>query len=160
MKKVTVKGTEYNLKGNPIAVGQKLSFKAKDKANKDFNLSDVKGKKVISAFPALNTRVCDAQTLQITSWSREYKNVQFVSITNDPVEVIRDWCAAHGIDNIMILSDREYKEYANLTNLYVEGWDKLARGFMILDEEDTIQAMSFKDEESADPDYDLVKNFL
>lgn len=156
----TVKGVEYKLKGTPIEVGKILSFQAKDKNGNDFSLKSIEGKKVISVFPALNTRVCDAQTLQITQWSREYRNISFISITNDPVDVIVNWCAAHGIDNINIVSDREYNEFANATNLYIEGWDKLARGFMILDEDNRIIAQSFKVEQSEDPDYDLVKSVL
>lgn len=65
MNKVTVKGVEHKLNGTSIATNEVLTFKAKDQNNNDFFLGDISGGKVISVFPALNTRVCDAQTLKI-----------------------------------------------------------------------------------------------
>lgn len=153
-------GISFKLSGESIKNSERLSFKAKDKEGKDFNLEDVKGKKVISLFPALNTKVCDAQTLKIVQWSREHKDISFISVTNDPVEVIKDWCAAHNIDNVFIVSDKEYKEFARATNLYVKKINKLARGFIILDENNIIIDQSFKADLSEEPGFEMVEKYL
>lgn len=160
MNKITVKGLPFKLTGEVILVGQKLEFTAVDMEGQDFDTSDIKGIKVISIFPALNTKVCDLQTARIGGWANSHKEVEFISVTMDDTDVIKEWCIAHEFSNITILSDKKYKHFAELTNLYIPKLHKLARGFIILDNENKIIDLSFRHELSEEPDYALVEKYL
>jgi len=62
MNKVTIKKVPFKLNGDIIGKGEVLDFKALDRNNKEVSFSDIKGKVIMSTFPDINTRVCDAQT--------------------------------------------------------------------------------------------------
>ncbi|CAM9126325.1 redoxin domain-containing protein [Mycoplasma marinum] len=160
MNKIKIKGIPFKLKGNPITKGEVLKFKAKGTNKKDFELESVKGTKVISIFPDINTSVCDRQTQEIARLANENKNITFISISMDTPETQSKWCAAHNIDNILIVSDEEYKEFADKTNIYITKIKKHARGFILLDENNIIQDMVLNEEIAKDPDFDLLNTWL
>ena len=119
----------------------------------------MKNLKVISVFPDINTRVCDAQTQAIAKMANEHKAVNFISVTTDPVDVINEWCAAKELKNVDIWSD-SFGEFGDKTNTLIPKIKKLARGFIILNKENVIVDMSFKKELSDDPDYELLNKYL
>ncbi|MCP4336879.1 MAG: redoxin domain-containing protein [Mycoplasma sp.] len=160
MEKIKIKKIPFKLNGTIIEKNTKLEFKAKDKDDKDFFITDIKGKKVISLFPDINTRICDAQTKQIAQMANKYKDITFISISTDSVEIQKKWCAANGLENIIIISDKEYKDFAIKTNTLINKIKKLVRGFILLDENNIIQGISINKEVSSDPDYDVLNTWL
>lgn len=159
MNKVTIKGEVHNLKGELITKGKELIFKAKDVTNMVVDSSNFVGYKIISAFPDINTRICDLQTLQISEWAGKWTNVLFISITMDDIDVINKWCAAKGVDNIEIWSDKEFRDFGNKTNSIIPSIDKLARGFIVM-KENTIMDIYYKDEVSEMPDFDSIEKII
>lgn len=159
MNKVLIKGQEFNLSGEIIKVGDVLDFKAVNRENEDVQLSDVKGTKVISVFPDINTRVCDMQTVRIAQIAQKAAHIHFISISLDSVEVINSWCAANGL-NVDIWSDAKYKDFAKNTNTLIPSINKLARGFIILDKENKIVAIDFVEELTHMPDFDLIEKHI
>ena len=153
MKKVTVFKVRFSLSGETITVGQKLEFKGIDGTGVEFDSTSLKGRKVISIFPDINTSICDMQTIKIAKLAKENQDIEFVSITMDGPEVIKDWCAGKGIDNSRIVSDSKYKEFATKTNVYITKIDKLGRGFILLDENNMITNVLLNDEIAANPDF-------
>ncbi|RTZ68818.1 MAG: hypothetical protein DSZ21_01060 [Tenericutes bacterium] len=63
MNKVKIKGIPFKLNGEIIKKDSNLSFKVVDRNNKDFVFNSQKGITIISVFPAINTKICDKQTL-------------------------------------------------------------------------------------------------
>lgn len=158
MNKVTIKKVPFKLNGDIIGKGEVLDFKALDRNNKEVSFSDIKGKVIMSTFPDINTRVCDAQTQWIARQAFQNKGVRFLSITTDPVEVVNEWCAANDLDNVDIWSDINL-EFANQTNTLITRVKKLARGFILV-EDGEIKDIVFKKEISDDPDYDKVMEWI
>ena len=160
MNKVTIKKIPFKLSGETIEKNNKLVFKAEGKDHEDFYIEDIKGMKVISLFPDINTRVCDFQTQEIAKLASQHKDITFISISTDSVEVQKEWCAAKGLENIMIVSDAKYKEFQTKTNAYITKIKKLSRGFILLDEDNIIKEVFFNKEISKDPDYSLLNEWI
>lgn len=160
MKQVKIKGEIFNLSGESIALESQLSFKAKDINNEDFNLSNIDGPKIISIFPDINTRICDLQTIEVSKMAYENPSINFLSITIDDVNVIKEWCSAKGISNLQIVSDKEYGEFAKATNLLIVEKNKLARGFILLDSDNVIKDIVLNEEISALPDFNRVNAWI
>lgn len=159
MNKLLIKGQEYKLAGDIINKGMILDFKAVNRENQDVRLADIKGIKVISVFPDINTRVCDMQTLKIAQLSQQAKHINFISISMDAVEVINTWCVAKG-QNVDIWSDLKYKEFASKTNALIPALNKLARGFIVLNEQNEIIDIDFVKELSEMPNFELLNKYL
>ncbi|TCG11977.1 redoxin domain-containing protein [Mycoplasma todarodis] len=159
MEKAKIHHIPFKLSGPAIEKNTKLTFKAEDK-NGIWNIEDIKGKKVISLFPAINTKICDMQTQQIAKLAQEHKNVTFISISTDSVKKQEEWCAAKGLENVLIVSDDKYKEFQTKTNAYIPRINKLTRGFILLDKENIIQEISLNIELSKEPNYTLLDKWI
>lgn len=159
MNKLLIKGQEFKLAGDIINKGMILDFKAVDRENKDVSIAEVKGIKVISVFPDINTRVCDMQTLKIAQLSQQAKHINFISISLDSVDVINTWCVAKG-QNVDIWSDLKYKDFANKTNTLIPAINKLARGFIVLDDANKIIDIDFVNELSEMPNFELLNKYI
>ncbi len=159
MNKVTLHNEPLELSGMTIEKNTKLSFKAEDK-NGIWNIEDIKGRKVISLFPDIKTGICDLQTQQIAKLAQEHKDITFISISTDSVEIQNEWCAAKGLENILIVSDDKYKEFQTKTNAFIPKINKLIRGFILLDEENMIQEISLNQEIVEDPDYSSLDKWI
>lgn len=138
--------------------GLKIEFVAKDINNKDVNLNDFIGKKIISLIPKLNTGICDIQTGTMKEWAGKYDNISFITISRDAVEIAKEWCGAHGNINAHVLSDLEYGEFGNKYELVKNGM--LARGFIILDDDNLIIASKINKIISIKPNYKMIEDFL
>ena len=158
MNKVTIKRLPFKLNGEIIEKGSNINFTALDASGNRVSLNDIKGKVIISAFPDINTSVCDAQTQKIISLAKKHKDITFLSITTDSTEVINKWCAANEIDNITIVTD-DKREFANVTNTLITKIDKLARGFIVVEDNKVIE-ISYKKEIATDPDYSLLDKYI
>lgn len=159
MKQVTIKGEIHSLKGELISKGSELKFRAKDASDTVVNSFDYNGYKIISVFPDINTRICDLQTMEISKLAAKWDKVMFISMTTDAIDVINMWCAAKGVHNIEIWSDKELGEFGAKTNALIPSIGKLARGFIIMKGNQIID-LHFKEELSEMPDFDLVEKFL
>lgn len=159
MNKITIHEKEFDLLGSVIKKGAVLDFTATNKDNELVSLTHYKGTKVISVFPDINTSVCDKQTQLILKLSAEHKDVQFISITSDPVEVIAKWCASNGLANVDILSDTE-GSFGKATNLLITEINKLARGFIVLNNENKIIKISINGEVAEMPDFTTIDEYL
>ncbi len=85
MKKVKIYHIPFKLKGPIIKRGAKLSFKAEDQSGL-WDIQDIKGKKVISLFPSINTKICDNQTQTIARIAQQHKDITFISISTDSIK--------------------------------------------------------------------------
>ena len=144
---------EFSLSGETITTENKLEFKGIDGTGAEFNSTSLKGRKVISIFPDINTSICDEQTVKIAQLAKENKDIEFISITMDGPDVIKEWCAGKGIDNSRIVSDSKYKDFATKTNIHITEIDKLGRGFILLDENNIITDILLNDEVAENPDF-------
>ena len=160
MNKITLKRIPFKLKGDVVETGNTLSFSAINRKGKEVSIDKVKGIKVISVFPDINTKVCDAQTRKIGQLTSKYKTIKFISITTDGVDVINDWCLANNVENVDIWSDLKLGEFGDATNMHIKKLKKLARGFIILDDSNKIFNISVKKELNSAPDYSPLEELF
>ena len=160
MRKTKIKLISFKFLGKVIENGVILDFKAKKIDNTDFKLSNIKGNKIISVFPDINTSICDKQTQKISQLSIKFPKVKFISVSMDSIEKQNDWCAAHNIENILIVSDKEYKDFGKKTNLYIPKIKKLGRALMILNDDNEIIDLSINEEVAAEPNWELIEKYL
>ena len=157
MKSFTNRGNLVHLEGNLIQIGDKLDFNATKTDFSDFRLSDIKGKKVISVFPSINTGVCDAQTKKIVDLSKENKDVTFISISLDLPTAQSAWCTANGIDNIIIVSDYKNREFGKKTGLIIKEIKLLYRTIIALDENNIVTSIIFDEELANMPNFSKIE---
>ena len=160
MNKVKIKKIPFKLLGEAIEKNKSLVFKAVDQENKEVSIDQVKGLKVLSFFPDINTGVCDMQTLKIGSLAKEHPNINFVSITMDSPEEIKKWCMKNDLANLVLWSDAKYKEFQTKTNLYIPRIKKLSRGLIVLDENNIIVDKFFNIEIAEQPDWTVLDKYL
>lgn len=159
MNKVKIKFISFKLKGELIKENSTLTFSAINKNGELVSSSDYKGVKIISVYPDINTKVCDLQTQEISKLAFKYPTIQFISISTDDVDKIKEWCAAKGISNIDIWSDLTSGEFGNKTNAYIPKIKKLARGFLIMND-DFVEKVSFKEDMTEMPDFEMLESYL
>lgn len=69
-------------------------------------ISDFKGKKVLmNIFPSVNTGVCAASVRQFNQEAAELENTVVLCISKDLPFAQDQFCAAEGIENVVMLSD-------------------------------------------------------
>ena len=112
---VTLQGGKVSLVGNAVNVGDaapEVSLITSD-------LKEVKvgGKtaktQVLVVVPSIDTPVCDAEAREFNKQAASLKDVQITIISMDLPFAGKRYCAAHGIDNIIVASDFQTKAFGN-----------------------------------------------
>ncbi|UAM98980.1 thiol peroxidase [Polaribacter litorisediminis] len=107
MANITLKGNSINTLGNLPEVGTKapdFSLTAVDLSHK--SLSDFAGKNVIlNIFPSVDTGTCAMSVREFNKNASELKNTVVLCISKDLPFAQARFCAAEGLDNVVMLSD-------------------------------------------------------
>lgn len=158
MSTVIFKDKEYKLYGKEVKIGDKISFKA---ADLDFNEVEINSFKkkitVLSIFPSINTSVCDLQTREISQLASQYPNIEFISISVDLPSALKQWCLAHGVDNVSVYSDYLHHDFGKKYGFLIEGLNLLTRGAMILDKKGEVVYEKKTKKVSDDIDFEELK---
>ncbi len=151
-----MKGNGVTLLGEEIKVGAKApDFEATTKELKPFGLKDIAGKvKLISIVPSIDTGVCDLQTMTFNEEAAKLKDAIFVTISMDLPFALNRYCAAKGIENIITVSDHKLASFGLNYGFLMEELRLLARGIVIIDQEDKVTYVEYVKEVSTHPDYD------
>jgi len=107
MANITLKGNAINTLGNLPKVGTKapdFTLTAVDLSNK--KLSDYSGKNIIlNIFPSVDTGTCAMSVRAFNKNASELKNTVVLCISKDLPFAQARFCAAEGLDNVVMLSD-------------------------------------------------------
>lgn len=101
---ITKRGEAFSLVKEPLKVGnQAVNFELKDLKDKVFHLSQLLDKPlIISVVPDINTSVCSIQTRKFNEMMAKFEGANFVTISNNTKEQQESWCAAEGLDLVML----------------------------------------------------------
>ena len=160
MKWIWHKGLPHKLSGKVIRKGEKLVFKATKRDGTTFDISKVKGYKIISAFPDINTPVCNIQTQKMAELAKMYPSITFISISLDTIPSLNKWCSNRGVTNSIILSDNELGEFTLATKMLIKRKGVTARGFFILNDKNEIIDMYVNKFLNGQPKYKLIKKYV
>ena len=153
---VTMGGNPVTLVGTEVKVGDKApDFTALKADLSPYSLSDVKDKvKIISVVPSLDTGVRELQTIRFNDEAAELEDVAILTISMDLPFAQKRFCSANDIDKVVTLSDHRDLDFGTKYGFEIEELRLLARGIVVLDEDNIVRYVQYVPEATDHPDYD------
>jgi thiol peroxidase len=152
--KVNFGGNPVELEGRVLHLGDKLeNFSGVKNDLSTFNLSDLKGRKLILAVPSLDTPVCDFEVRRFNEEATKISDVSVVVVSMDLPFAQARWCGAAGVENVLTVSDFRERDFSQKSGTYLSGIGLLARAVFLLDEENRVTYLEYVDEVTAHPNY-------
>lgn len=153
---ILLKGTPVTLQGEPPKVGDKLpGATLLDLEDKAISLSDLTKKPlIISVVPDIDTSVCALQTKRFNQEAGAIPNINFVTVSNNTKEEQSNWCAAEGVDMLM-LHDAD-KSFTEAFGLLIPDLGRLARAIFVVDTQGNIVYEEVVSEVTNEPNYNLA----
>ena len=145
--------------GELPAVGEKApDFTLVDADLKEFSLSDLPGRKVLSIFPSIGTGVCQASVRTFNKLAAGLEDTTVINISVDLPFAVTAFCGAEGIDGVQVGSAFRSsfgEDYGvRLTDSKFEGL--LARAVVVVDADGTVTHTELVPQIGQEPDYDAA----
>ncbi|MCZ2466495.1 MAG: thiol peroxidase [Limosilactobacillus vaginalis] len=152
---ITINGKPRQLVGNPPEGGDEFPhFKVFDKNHDKIKTRQLLGKvTLLSVVPNIDTPVCSIQTKKFNSTMDQFPDVNFLTISTNTIEEQQKWCAAEGVQNMQLVSDRE-ESFGYESKLLIPDEGVLARSVWILDKDGKVAYRQIVKELTDEPDYD------
>ena len=152
---ITINGKPRQLVGNPSEVGDEFPhFKVFDNNHDKIKTRQLLGKvTLLSVVPNIDTPVCSIQTKKFNSTMDQFPDVNFLTISTNTIEEQQKWCAAEGVQNMQLVSDRE-ESFGYESKLLIPDEGVLARSVWILDKDGKVAYRQIVKELTDEPDYD------
>ena len=154
------KKEKRKLLGQKVELGDVIRFKSIDTEFNEIDFTNLNKMTIFSIFPSINTRVCDFQTIQISKMAKEYPNLDFVAISLDLPTALKEWCGAHEIKNIKVMSDYKTREFGMKTGFLIDQIFLLNRGIIVLDENNKIIYISKNTDVHSQINFEKLEYFL
>ncbi|MGL5590877.1 MAG: peroxiredoxin [Metamycoplasmataceae bacterium] len=158
--KTKFKDKEWNLIGEKIELGKKLTFKAIDTDFNEIDFGNVKKTTILSIFPSINTSVCDFQTKSMNEIAKKYHQFDFVAISLDLPTALKVWCGSHNVNNIKAVSDYKDREFGKKSGFLIDELFLLNRGIIILDKNNKVIYLERKTDVHDQIDFEKLETFL
>jgi len=155
MLNITFGGAPLTVNGNQLQVGDKApEFSVVTKDLTPWNLSDSNNIKIISVIPSLDTGVCQLQTKRFNKEIEQMNGVDIITISMDLPFAQGRWCAAEGIEKLIIVSDYQNRDFASKYSLLIEELKLLSRAVFVLDKDNIIKYVEYLKEITDEPNYE------
>ncbi|MED0656114.1 thiol peroxidase [Anoxybacillus ayderensis] len=158
MAKVTFKGNPVTLVGNEVKVGDAApNFTVLANDLSPVTLDDTKGfVRLISVVPSIDTGVCDAQTRRFNEEAGNIEGVKVLTISVDLPFAQKRWCAAHGLENVVTLSDHRDVSFGQAYGVLIQELRLLARAVFVVDRNDRVTYVEYVSEATNHPNYEAA----
>ena len=155
---VTLKGNPFTLIGPELKSGQRApDFELVGADLKPVTLQDTAGKvRVFSVVPSLDTPVCDTMTRRFNTEAAGLPDVRIYTVSMDLPFAQSRWCAAAGVDNLVMLSDHRSGSFGERYGTLVKELRLESRAIFVVDEEGVIQHVEYVGEIADQPDYETA----
>lgn len=159
---ITFQKAPMTLIGPEVKVGDKAEcFTATKKDLSEFSLCELKGKTVlISVVPSIDTPVCEEQTKTFNKEASNLKDTVILTISCDLPFAQSNFCAAKGIDNLIMLSDYKAHDFGTKYGFLIKELMLLTRGIVVIDKEGIVQYVEYVPEATNLPDFDKALEAL
>jgi len=160
---VTLRGEPVTLVGEPVEVGQAApDFVAVAMDMSEKRLSDYTGRPVVlSVVPSVDTKVCSLQTQRFNEAVAALSDDAVVlTISMDLPMAQQRFCAAEGVDNVVMLSDYRYWDFAKSYGLRIKESGLLARAVYVISPQGKVVYKQLVPELTTEPDYDAALNAI
>ncbi|QNK55577.1 thiol peroxidase [Paenibacillus sp. PAMC21692] len=155
----TLKGNPITLIGPELAVGdQAPDFSLNKSLTEVVSLQDYAGKvKLISVVPSIDTGVCDAQTRRFNEEAAALgDNVVVLTVSVDTPFAQSRWCAAAGIDKVVMLSDYKNNSFGEAYGVLIKELALDMRSIFVLDESNNVKYVEYLPEMTEHPNYEAA----
>ncbi|MDO5725345.1 MAG: thiol peroxidase [Tissierellia bacterium] len=150
-------GNPISLIGEEIKVGDKaIDFTAQKVDLSEFKLSDTSGKiRLISVVPSIDTGVCQIQTRTFNEEATKLsEDVILLTISVDLPFAQERFCAAEGLDRVVMLSDHIDTDFGIKYGFLIDGLRLLNRGIVVIDRDDIVKYVEYVEENTDEADYE------
>lgn len=155
---VTLRGKPVTLYGEKVEVGdQAPGFMAVATDMSQKQLSDFAGKTIVlSVVPSVDTKVCAIQTRTFNEKAAALsKDVVILTVSKDLPMAQKRFCAAEGIEQVVMLSD--YRgDFGATWGLEIKESGLLARSLYVIDPSGEVVHAEIVPELTTEPDYDAA----
>ena len=150
---ITKRGEAFSLVKEPLKVGdQAADFELKDLKDKVFRLFQLLDKPlIISVVPDINTSVCSVQTRKFNEMMANFEEANFVTVSNNTKEQQASWCAAEGL-NLVMLHDPE-NTFGQAYGVLIPELNVYARSVFVINSDGKIIYEEIVPEMTHEPDY-------
>lgn len=156
---VTLGGNPVNVDGDFLKAGSKApAFNLVGADLADVSLEQFAGKrKILNIFPSVDTGVCAASARRFNSEAGKIDNAVVLCISADLPFAQKRFCAAEGLDNVVMLSTMRGRDFLKQYGVEMVGGPLAgvaARAVVVLDENDQVIYSQLVPEIKEEPDYD------
>lgn len=151
------KGDPITLVGLELKVGdQAPDFSIHKNLLETASLKDYAGKvKLISVVPSIDTGVCDAQTRRFNEEAAGLgDNVVVLTVSADLPFAQSRWCAAAGVDRVVLLSDYKGNSFGQAYGVQIKEFSLDMRAIFVVDSQDKITYIEVLEEMTEHPNYE------
>ena len=165
MANITLGGNAVKTSGNLPKIGTQLAdFKLVDVDLTTKTLSDFKGSNlVLNIFPSVNTGICSASVRAFNKSAGELKNTKVLCISRDLPFAQKAFCAAEGLENVIMLSDFKNGDFGKAYGLTIEDGPLAnlhSRAIVIVNEEGIVTYTEQVPEIVDEPNYEAALKAL
>lgn len=159
---VTLKGNPLTLVGPELKQGDHApDFVVVGTDLKPVRLADTQGKvRVFSVVPSLDTPVCDTQTRRFNREVANLEGVRVYTISMDLPFAQSRWCAAAGVDKIVMLSDHRDADFGRNYGTLIKELRLNSRAIFVLDAEGILQHVEYVPEVGEHPNYEAAQEVI
>jgi thiol peroxidase len=161
MGAVTLKGQPYAVLGPVLKPGDKVAEVVLN--NKGFDgmgklLESTAGKvRLINVVPSLGSSVCDMQTRRFNEEAAGLSEaVVVVTVSVDMPHIQKEWCAAKGVDRIVMLSDHRDMAFGDAFGTHVKELRLEQRSVFVVDRDDIVRYVEYVPEITQQPNYEAA----
>lgn len=158
---VTLKGENLETIGTPIDLGAKMpEFEVKDQTGNIQSSNNLFNRiSLVSVVPNINTSVCSVSTKHFNQEVDKFTGINFYTISTNTPEEQKNWCAAEGVDKMVLLSDDEH-DFGKKSGLFIQTAGIDARSVWVVDETGKVLYREIISEITDYPNYEAALNFL
>lgn len=165
MASITLGGKPAETLGQLPAVGSKApDFKLTDTEMNTKTLSDFKGHTLLlNIFPSVNTGVCSAAVRRFNEEAAKLENTKVLCISKDLPFSQQQFCAAEGIENVVMLSDFKTGQFGvdyQVTAVGSAFDGLLSRAVVVVNPEGVVTYTEQVPEIGQEPDYESALKAL
>jgi thioredoxin-dependent peroxiredoxin len=155
---ITFQGNPVEITGNAIKVGQKApDFKLIGNDMQPATLATYAGKTIVlSVVPSLDTPVCQVQTRAFNEKLAGKADVVVLTVSRDLPFAQKRWCGAEGIENVVTLSDYNFRTFGEGYGVLMGANQLLARAVFVIDKAGMVTHVEYVDDIVQEPGYDAV----
>jgi thiol peroxidase len=156
------------LKGAPLTVVGRVRKPGSKAAEVELNdqgfasmrklLASTAGKiRLLNVVPSLGTGICDAQTRRFNQEAASLgEGVVIVTISVDLPFAQQEWCAAKGVDRVIMLSDHRDMAFGKAYGTYVKELRIEQRSVFVVDAAGIIRYVEYVPEIAQHPNYEAA----